>query len=86
MYSALEAEHSKPTLPKREFGARDAQWVKAFAAKPGDLNSFPRAHVKSKRREMTPQSCPLTSTQGVSWDMHSVHTDTMIVFLSEQRS
>lgn len=37
-----------------------AQWVKAPAPKPDDLNSVPRIHMKGGR-EQTTISCPLSS-------------------------
>lgn len=44
-----------------------AQWIKVLTGKPGDLSSIPGP---PGRRELTPASCPLTSTQ-VLWYEHS---------------
>lgn len=45
-----------------------AQWGKALATKPGDMNATRRTHIGG-RREMTPTSCPLTY-------IHTTHTHT----------
>lgn len=37
-----------------------AQWAQALTAKPDDLSSVPK---DGGRRELTPVTCPLTSTQ-----------------------